>query len=305
LATWWALRLWGGGALGGGQQWHRPPDRAAGQQAPCPARQGVSCAATPPPRQPPAPPGEPTPSGACAINRTSSGAPVATPAGSTDTDHTDHPGTSHTSRKPRAAALPERVSAPHARRWPATGPARPPEVCAPCWIQLFPLFPLKNGLFPHPVGTEFFNGDNDLRAFLRSVPTVPTKKERPPEGNSKKRGASGALAPHFLRLSSTWWRSAGHPKVLPGGTAPRVCSAAHGGKLNRRPWGVVLLPAVPGASPAARHPGSDPHPTPPCWVLRGVAVYGSFTARDFASLCSGKRVYGERCTVDNDRRVLW
>jgi hypothetical protein len=34
-------------------------------------------------------------------------------------------------------------------------------------------------------------------------------------------------------------------------------------------------------------------PGPPCWVLPGCSVCGSFTARSCASLCSGKRVNGE------------
>ena len=39
---------------------------------------------------------------------------------------------------------------------------------------MFPLSPVKSGLSPVPVGTDLFNGDNDLQAFLPFVPTVPT-----------------------------------------------------------------------------------------------------------------------------------
>ena len=97
----------------------------------------------------------------------------------------------------------------------------------------------------------------------------------------------------FVYLLAIRWATQGTPPSW----LVRVCSAADGGKLNRRPWGVVLLPAVPGVTPAAQHPGSDPHPQPPYWVLPGVAVYGSFTPRSGASVCGGERVYGERCTV--------
>ena len=41
-------------------------------------------------------------------------------------------------------------------------------------IDLSPLSPFKIELSPLRVGTEFFNVDNDLRAFFRFVPTVPT-----------------------------------------------------------------------------------------------------------------------------------
>jgi hypothetical protein len=106
-----------------------------------PFRAGVSCAATAPPRQPPAPPGE-APGRPCdqlrqrrgAVATPAAGA-VATPAGNMTATA---PGTSHTTRKSCAAALPEHASTSHAKRWPAPGPActtptalhtRPP--CAP------------------------------------------------------------------------------------------------------------------------------------------------------------------------------
>jgi hypothetical protein len=60
---------------------------------------------------------------------------VATPSGNPDTDHTDHTGTSRTTRKACAAALPERVSAcdevPGDRpdRHQAHTAPRPPEPC--------------------------------------------------------------------------------------------------------------------------------------------------------------------------------
>ena len=49
------------------------------------------------------------------------------------------------------------------------------------WNDLSPLSPLKKRLSPPQVGTDFFNGDKDLRGFLPCVPTVPTKKCRYPD----------------------------------------------------------------------------------------------------------------------------
>lgn len=56
-----------------------------------------------------------------------------------------------------------------------------PEALGPCWNELPPLPPLKVNLPPLPVGADFFNGDNDLRAVFGFAPTAPTKKERESE----------------------------------------------------------------------------------------------------------------------------
>ena len=50
-------------------------------------------------------------------------------------------------------------------------------------IELSPVSPVKSGLSPVPVGTDFLNGDNGLRGFSWFVPTVPTKFERLPEAD--------------------------------------------------------------------------------------------------------------------------
>jgi hypothetical protein len=63
---------------------------------------------------------------------------------------------------------------------------------------------------------------------------------RAPEGNSKKRGASGALVPPFPGgMLPTWWRSAGRIKVCPGAAwcepgslAPRGSDRAHSPALG-------------------------------------------------------------------------
>jgi hypothetical protein len=47
-------------------------------------------------------------------------------------------------------------------------------VSARTWKDLSPVSSLKNDLSPVVLGTNFLNGDNDLRAFLQFVPSVPT-----------------------------------------------------------------------------------------------------------------------------------
>lgn len=75
------------------------------------------------------------------------------------------------------------------------------------WNDLFPLSPLKSGLSPPQVGTDFLNGDKDLRAFLPFVPTVPTKKCRYPDEKELNHADFAPKAMHLLRLrcACAWW----------------------------------------------------------------------------------------------------
>jgi hypothetical protein len=154
-------------------------------------------------------------------------------SGNPDTDHT---GTSHTTRKPCAAALPEHAGASCARRCPASGlaPPRPPRCtrATPCpgWRHRQPqairavarsAAPTRR---PPPVGTTGASPRRGNSAPTRAPVAGMGKSEqvaehcagigerlsvsgnrfkalpggfRAPEGNSKKRGASGALVPPF------------------------------------------------------------------------------------------------------------
>lgn len=61
---------------------------------------------------------------------------------------------------------------------------------------LSPVSPAVLGLSPVLPGTEFFNGDKDLRGLFRFVPGVPGKKEQEPKENAPRRVTGrGFLAP--------------------------------------------------------------------------------------------------------------
>lgn len=86
------------------------------------------------------------------------------------------------------------------------------DVTGRSWPRLSPVSPLKNDLSPVVLGTDLFNGDNNLQAVLWFVPSVPTFLCRYPEERQARSPAKPAR-----RLGFGWLESI-RCEVLSAGT---------------------------------------------------------------------------------------